>query len=52
MIVERAARCRLIAQQLRAVATRLDSEVHPDRATAHKNDAVELRAVAEQVEKL
>jgi len=53
MIVERTARCRLIAKQLRELATRLDSyEIRSDRPIALGNAARELRALAIQVETL
>ena len=53
MIVERTARCRLIAKQLRELATRLDSyEIRSDRPIALGNEARELRALAIQVETL
>lgn len=53
MIVERAARCRLIAQELRDIAGRLDSyEDNPRLDTALKNEAQQLRSMASQVERL
>ena len=53
MIVERAARCRLIAQELREIAARLDSyEDRAKLATALKNEAEQLRTMASQVERL
>jgi hypothetical protein len=53
LIVERAARCRLIAQQLRDTADRLDSYVaRDDRASALENEAKALRNLASQVERL
>jgi hypothetical protein len=51
--VERAARVRLIAQQLRDLAARLDSDDDSrDRASAMKSEAQELRKLASQVERL
>ena len=53
LIVERAARCRLIAEQLRDMAARLEShEVQADRATGLRNEAGRLRTLAGQVERL
>ena len=53
MIVERAARCRLIAEQLNDMAARLEShEVQGDQARALRNEAGRLRTLAGQVERL
>jgi hypothetical protein len=53
MIVERAARCRLIGEQLRDMAARLGAvDVGSGRAVALEKEARELRAIASQVERL
>jgi hypothetical protein len=53
MIVERAARSRLIAQQLRDIAGRLDScDDNLKLAAGLKNEAQQLRTLASQVKRL
>ena len=53
MIVERAARSRLIAQQLRDIAGCLDScDDNLKLAAGLKNEAQQLRSLARQVERL
>jgi hypothetical protein len=53
MIVERAARSRLIAQQLREIAGRLDAcDDNVKLAAGLTNEAQQLRTLASQVERL
>ena len=53
MIVERAARSRLIAQQLRDIAGRLDScDDNLELAAGLKSEAQQLRTLASKVERL
>jgi hypothetical protein len=53
MIVERAARSRMIAQQLRDIAGRLDAcDDNLELAAGLKNEAQQLRTLASQVERL
>jgi hypothetical protein len=53
MIVERAARSRLIAQQLRGIAGRLEARDDSLKLAAGlENEAQQLRTLASQVERL
>jgi hypothetical protein len=52
MIVERAARCQQIAIELRKLATRLEGVDASANGSPLKAEAAELRALADQVQKL